>query len=602
VNDRGVNEGAADGRRGRHSAAEAWRRALEATAPIADNPSVTLPVVIEELAGRFGSTPALVSEAETLSFRGLADRVDRYARWALAQGVAAGDVVALLLANCPDYLAIWLGITRVGGVVALINTNLVGAALKHSLEIVAPRQIVVGAELIDAMAPVLPQLDPGIGAWVHGGEGLNLPRVDAETGGMLNSSGFRAPSIRDRALYIYTSGTTGLPKAASVSHYRLMQWTRWFAGLIDPQPSDRMYNCLPMYHSVGGVVATGAALLGGGSVLIRERFSASRFWDDIAEWDCTLFQYIGELCRYLVNTAPHPRETQHKLRLCCGNGLRPDVWEPFQERFHIPRILEFYAATEGPFSLFNCEGKPGAIGKIPPFLAHRFPVALIKFDIEAGEPVRNDDGFCVRCAADEPGEAIGQLPGDRATLRGQFEGYTDKVASEQKLLRNVFAAGDSWYRTGDLMRRDRAGYYYFVDRIGDTFRWKGENVSTTEIGEAIALCPGVVEAVVYGVAVPGADGRAGMAAIVTGEGFDLGRLHAHLAERLPDYARPVFLRIREAIDITGTFKPQKQALLRDGCDPDATDDAMYLNDRSAAAFVPLDAALYGRVQSGDLRL
>ncbi len=593
--------------RGRQSAAEAWRRALEATAPIADNPSVTFPTVIEELAGRFGTAPALLSGKETLSFRGLADRVSGYAAWALSQGLAAGDVVALLLPNCPDYMAIWLGITRVGGVVALVNTNLVGAALKHSIEIVAPKHIIIGVALVEAIAPVLPQLDRAIVPWLHGGDGLGLPRIDIDHSGPLDPSAFgvptiRAPTIKDRALYIYTSGTTGLPKAASVSHLRLMQWTCWFAGLIDTQPSDRMYNCLPMYHSVGGVVATGAALLGGGSVLIRDRFSASRFWDDIAEWDCTLFQYIGELCRYLVNSPAHPRETQHRLRLCCGNGLRPDVWEAFQQRFHIPHILEFYAATEGPFSLFNCEGKPGAIGKIPPFLAHRFPVALIRFNIDAGEPVRNEHGFCIRCDPDEPGEAIGRLPSDRAALRGQFEGYTDTAASEQKVLHNVFAAGDAWYRTGDLMRRDRAGYYYFVDRIGDTFRWKGENVSTTEIAETIAACPGVSDAVVYGVAVPGADGRAGMAAIVTGEGFDLGCLNAHLVERLPDYARPVFLRIREAIDITGTFKPQKQALIREGYDPAATSDEIYVSDRAAGAFAPVDTALFTRIQNGDLRL
>ena len=593
---RGVAEAA-----GRQSAAEMWRRALEATAPIAAHPSVTFPTMIEELAGRFGNAPALASDAETLSFLGLAHRMNRYAAWAVGEGIGSGDVVALLLPNCPDYLAIWLAITRIGGVVALLNTNLTGVALKHSIDIVAPKRLIVGAALLDAAAPVLWQLDQEIGGWVHGGDAPNLPRIDMGDGPAPNPSSFRAPTIRDRALYIYTSGTTGLPKAASVSHFRLMQWTRWFAGLIDTQPSDRMYNCLPMYHSVGGVVATGAALLGGGSVLIRERFSASRFWDDIAEWDCTLFQYIGELCRYLVNSPAHPRETRHRLRLCCGNGLRPDVWEPFQRRFHIPQILEFYAATEGPFSLFNCEGKPGAIGKIPPFLAHRFPVALIRFDVDAGEPVRNGDGFCIRCDPDEPGEAIGQLPGDRAALRGQFEGYTDKAASKQKVLRNVFAAGDAWYRTGDLMRRDRAGYYYFVDRIGDTFRWKGENVSTSQVAEVIAACPGVAEAVVYGVTVPGADGRAGMAAIVGGESFELGALHTHLAERLPDYARPLFLRIRQTIDITSTFKPQKQTLIREGFDPDATTDALYLNDRAATAFVPIDTSLYRRILSGELR-
>ena len=189
-------------------------------------------------------------------------------------------------------------------------------------------------------------------------------------------------TIADRALYIYTSGTTGLPKAANISHARLMQWSHWFAGLMDTDASDRLYNCLPMYHSVGGVLATGAVLADGGSVVLRESFSASQFWNDVVRWDCTLFQYIGELCRYLLHTAPNPLETQHRIRMCCGNGLRPDIWEDFQTRFRIPRILEFYAATEGNVSLFNVEGKPGAIGRVPAYLAHRFAATLIRFDSE----------------------------------------------------------------------------------------------------------------------------------------------------------------------------------------------------------------------------
>jgi fatty-acyl-CoA synthase len=377
-----------------------------------------------------------------------------------------------------------------------------------------------------------------------------------------------------------------------------MQWTHWFAGLIGTTPEDRMYNCLPMYHSVGGVVATGAVLVGGGSVVLRERFSASQFWDDVARWDCTLFQYIGELCRYLVGAPPHPLEREHRLRLACGNGLRRDVWEAFQHRFEIPRIIEFYAATESSFSLYNCDGKPGSIGRIPPFLAHRFPVAIVKTDTDTGETLRGPDGFCIRCAADEIGEAIGKL----TESGGRFEGYTDTAASERKILRDVFEAGDAWYRTGDLMRKDRAGYFYFVDRIGDTFRWKGENVSTIEVEEAISDCPGVAEAVVYGVAVSGADGRAGMAALVTGTEFDLVDFAAHIAAKLPDYARPAFLRICDKIAATGTFKPQKPALAREAFDPGATNDAIYVFDRSQAAFVPLDAELYSCIQRGEMRL
>ncbi len=348
---------------------------------------------------------------------------------------------------------------------------------------------------------IAPRLEAAPQIWAHGDDVHGWSRVDDRSFGD-GGGEYTPPKLNDRALYIYTSGTTGLPKAASVSHYRLMQWTHWFAGLVGATPDDRMYNCLPMYHSVGGVVATGAVLVAGGSVVIRERFSASRFWDDVVRWECTLFQYIGELCRYLVAAAPHPGETSHRLRLACGNGLRGDIWEAFQQHFNIPRILEFYAATEGSFSLYNCEGKPGAIGRIPSYLAHRFPVAIVKSEMDTGEVVRGPDGLCLRCAPDEVGEALGKLSVADSSTGGRFEGYTDPGATERKILRDVFAPGDTWYRTGDLMRKDRAGYFYFADRIGDTFRWKGENVSTNEIEEIVARCPNVTDVVIYGVPMP----------------------------------------------------------------------------------------------------
>jgi len=278
------------------------------------------------------------------------------------------------------------------------------------------------------------------------------------------------------------------------------------------------------------------------------------------------------------------------------------VWTEFQNRFGIPRIIEFYAATESNFSLYNCDGKPGAIGRIPPYLAHRFPVALVKFDIGAGEALRGADDLCIRCGSDEVGEAIGKLPDGKAGVGGRFEGYTDATASEGKILRDVFAPGDAWYRTGDLMRKDRAGYFYFVDRIGDTFRWKGENVSTTEVEEAIAGTPGVVEGVVYGVAVASSEGRAGMAALVVDREFDLASLTSRLAERLPDYARPLFLRLCPKIAITGTFKPQKQTLVRDGFDPATTTDLLYVFDRSRNGFVPLDGDRFAQIQRGEMKL
>jgi fatty-acyl-CoA synthase len=305
------------------------------------------------------------------------------------------------------------------------------------------------------------------------------------------------------------------------------------------------------------------------------------------------------MCRYLVNSPPHPLERSHRIRLAVGNGLRRDVWEVMLERFAIPQILEFYASTEGNISLYNCEGQPGSIGRFPPFFAHRFGLALVKCDPDTGTALRGEDGFCMRCETGEPGEALGRISDDASSLTGRFEGYLDAAASEAKILRNVFVEGDAWYRTGDLMRRDKAGFYYFVDRMGDTFRWKGENVSTEEVAGVVTACPGVTSAVVYGVPVVRNEGRAGMAAIVVDDRFDLGRFHSTLAEGLPDYARPLFLRICREIDVTGTFKFQKQDLTREGYDPALVMDPLYLNDRRRGAFVPLDASTHEQIANGD---
>ncbi len=588
----------------RGSALKAWVRALEKTAPIAQNPTQTLPVLISSLADRFGSAPALLSHSETLTYRALAERSGRYASWAQRQGLSSGDVVCLLMPNCPEYVAIWLGITGVGAIVALLNTNLVGDSLANVINVVAPKHIIVGTALVDALAEVKSRVSPAIKNWAYGENSQGLMRIDQEIEHEvgLNGAEFRRPTLANRALYIYTSGTTGPAKAVNVSHLRLMQWSHWFAGMMDTRADDRIYNCLPMYHGVGGVTAIGAALVNGGSVMIRERFSASRFWDDIVESKCTIFQYIGELCRYLVNTTSHPRETQHRVRLACGNGLAADVWKDFERRFHIPQILEFYAATEGNFSLYNCEGKVGAIGRIPPFLRHRQSVALVKFDHETGEPVRNDSGFCLRCSANEIGEAIGQIADERTNGAGGFEGYTDRAATEKKILGNVFVKGDAWYRTGDLMRKDESGFFYFVDRIGDTFRWKGENVSTVEVATVVSASPSVAEAVVYGVTVPGAEGRAGMVAAVVRENFDIAAFRRRLNDELAEYARPLFLRIRGAIEATGTFKPKKSDLVRESYDPCATADAIYFNDPVQQAFVKVDTDLFECIQSGRMRL
>jgi fatty-acyl-CoA synthase len=589
---------------GKDGALRDWVRALEATAPIAGNPQRILPRVIEELAETRGDAPALLSAHERLTYRALNERANRYARWALAQNLGKGETVCLVMPNRPEYVAIWLGITKVGAVVALINTNLRGTALTHCLAIVKPQHIIVASEYCDEVRTALASMAGRPKIWSHGSD--DFARIDRAierlSGGPLTEAERRGVTTADRALHIYTSGTTGLPKAANISHHRLMQWSFWFAGLINTGPDDRMYDCLPLYHSVGGVVATGAVLVRGGAVVIREKFSAREFWDDVVNWDCTLFQYIGELCRYLVNAPEQPREKQHRLRLCCGNGLRADVWQKFQNRFAIPKILEFYAATEGNVSLYNVEGKVGAIGRVPAFLAHRFPLALVKSDAATRQPIRDESGLCVRCATDEAGEAIGRIHDGAAHAAAEFEGYTDAEASQKKILRDVFERGDAWYRTGDLMRADASGYFYFVDRIGDTFRWKGENVATSEVAAAIVAFPGMTEAAVYGVPVPGTEGSAGMAALVVDGALDLPEFRKYLARVLPAYARPLFLRIQERIAVTATFKHQNTELEREGFDPTASDSAIYFDDPSQEAYIRLDRALFDRIQAGLVRL
>jgi fatty-acyl-CoA synthase len=533
-----------------------WIRALQAIRIMQDAPDTTLVGLLDNLAETHGDRPALLGEDETLSYRTLAAQSNRYARWAISQGFARGDVVALKLWNCPAYVAIWMGLTRAGCIVALINTNLTGASLGHCLSTAAPKCLITDA---------------------------SLPEVTALDGARLTAAECRLPQPRDRALLIYTSGTTGQPKAANVSHGRILEWSLWFAGMMDAQPTDRLYDCLPMYHSVGGVVAVGAMLAKGGSVLIRRQFSASRFWDDVVDGGCTIFQYIGELCRYLTASPPHPKEGRHRLRLACGNGLQGDVWNGFQQRFAIPRVLEFYAATEGSVSLYNCEGKPGAIGRVPAVLANRFPVALIRIDPQTEAPIRTAGGLCVACGPDETGEAVGLIQDHPDLPARRFDGYTDPAASARKVVADVFTLGDRWFRTGDLMRRDADGYFFFVDRIGDSFRWKGENVSTIEVATVLRSAPGVTDAVVYGAAVPGHEGRAGMAAITTEDGFTLGTLRAHLATHLPHYAQPLFVRRCQALDVTGTFKLAKQKFAREGY-TDST-DPVWFNDRFTGQFV-----------------
>ena len=472
-------------------------RTLNRTKPVALNPNHVLCDLMEEVAARFADRPALVGDADVWTFRDMIGRVNRVARWARANGIGKGDTVALLLPNCRDYPLIWLGIARAGGATALINTNLTGQGLAHSVTIVKAAKIIVGVSLLGQWQEAQALIADAPEILTFGGTVDGHKRFETERDGFssdpLDASEKVPLTIEDRCVYIYTSGTTGLPKAANINHYRIKAMALGFSAVMDVQPDDRMYDCLPLYHSNGGVLATFGVLCQGGSVVIREKFSAREFWNEIIAFDCTLFFYIGELCRYLVNQPVGPNDRRHRIRLVCGNGLRPDIWNEFVDRFGIRNIREFYAATEGNIALFNFDSKPGSVGRIPKWAERRFVVKVVRYDVEREEPVRGTDGLCQACGPDEIGEIMGQILNDPMKPANRFEGYADKAATEKKILRNAFGEGDAWFRSGDLLKRDAQGYFYFIDRIGDTFRWKGENVATSEVAEAMGVFPGIAE-------------------------------------------------------------------------------------------------------------
>lgn len=562
----------------------------------------TISDIVEEMGRDKPKNVAILYEDQIITYAELNRAANRYARWAMEQGVRKGDAVALFMENRPDYLFAWLGLVKLGAIVALVNANLRGQPLAHSLAIARARHAIIGSELAGVYNEAAPLLVERPVPWIAGADHAGGEDLDAAlrqcSSDPVDPQARRGLICKDNAFYIYTSGTTGLPKAANFSHMRMLYMMYGFAGALNATERDRMYDVLPMYHSTGGVCAPGVALTTGGSLVIRRKFSVHEFWNDCHRYKPTFFQYIGELCRYLYNAPPGPHERDHAIRAITGNGLRPEIWRPFQKRFAIPRIVEFYGATEGNVSMLNYDGKLGAVGRVPSYMRAIVKTRIVRFDVEKETPVRAEDGFCVECAPGETGEAIGEIENEAGKT---FEGYTEKSDTRKKILRDVFRKGDSWFRTGDLMRRDELGYFYFVDRVGDTFRWKGENVATSEVAEALGAIPGIVEANVYGVAVPGQDGRAGMAALVVEPTFDAAPLAGLLKSRLPAYALPLFLRLRPEMEITGTFKLRKVELVKDGFDPARVADPLYWRNAESGRYEPLDARRYEEIASGAIK-
>ncbi|XP_052437854.1 solute carrier family 27 member 2a [Carassius gibelio] len=551
--------------------------------------------------------PFLVFEGQVFSYRDV-DRISNRVANALRERalVHPGQTVSLFHGNAPQYVCTWLALAKLGCTVALLNTNLRSRSLLHCCDCCCATALITDADLAPAVAEVLPSLHMR-------GTSVLLLFGSCETDGIVNLSAAvrcaseEAPplslrrdiSIRSPALYIYTSGTTGLPKAAVISHHRLWLMSS-LQRITGVSSTDILYIYLPLYHSAGFLAGLTGAIERGITVVLRRKFSASQFWDDCREHDVTVIQYIGEVMRYLCNTPKSERDRDHRVRLALGNGIRAETWEEFLQRFGNVHICECYGATEGNIGFINYSGKTGSIGRVTAIHKMLVPFAFIKFDPETEEPVRDAAGLCVEVAPGETGLLVAKI-----SEISPFSGYVKNPAqTEKKKLRNVFKKGDLYFNTGDLILADRHGFLYFQDRIGDTFRWKGENVATTEVCEILLMLDSVEAANVYGVRVSGHEGRIGMAALKLTDGteFDRSNTYKHVKKLLPPYARPHFIRIQDELDVTGTFKQVKGQLVQEGFDPNIVQSKLFFLDESKQMFVPMTQELYTSILNGHTRL
>uniref|UniRef100_A0A8C7N1A5 Arachidonate--CoA ligase n=1 Tax=Oncorhynchus kisutch TaxID=8019 RepID=A0A8C7N1A5_ONCKI len=550
----------------------------------------TLPKIFAETVRRHGDKTALIFEGtgEKWSFRQLDEYSNRVANLLLQRGFVEGDVVALFMENRSQYVGLWLGMAKIGVEAALINFNLRLEALVHCVTISNAKAVVFGSELTEAVCEVHCSMGKTVQMLCSGDwDPKRVPTGTECLEPLLDAAPTHLPIRPDhRLFYIYTSGTTGMPKAAIVVHsryYRMAALVYYGFGMTS---ADVLYNCLPLYHSAGNIVGVGQCLIHGMTVVIKKKFSASRFWDDCAKYNCTIVQYIGEICRYLLNQPVKDIEGKHKVRMALGNGLRQSIWEEFTSRFNVPQIAEFYGATECNCSLGNFDNMTGACGFNSQILPFIYPIRLVKVDEETMELIRGPDGVCIPCGPGEPGQLVGRI-NQKDPLR-RFDGYVNEGANSKKTANSVFKKGDTAYLSGDVLVMDQYGYMYFKDRTGDTFRWKGENVSTTEVEGTLSRLLDMMDVVVYGVEVPGAEGKAGMAAVADPErSTDLEKFGKDLEKALPPYARPVFLRFLKEVNKTGTYKFQKTDMRRDGFDPSMVSDKLYLLDPTRGRYVEL---------------
>ncbi|XP_039370463.1 long-chain fatty acid transport protein 1 isoform X3 [Mauremys reevesii] len=570
----------------------------------------TIPKIFHDVVRRHPDKVALIYEAndEKWTFRQLDEYSNAVANFFYQQGFRLGDVIAIFMESRPEFVGLWLGMAKVGIEAALINFNLRLDSLVYCVTTSGAKAVIFGGELAAAISEVNGMLGKNMVKFCSGDFNPDSVPVETKYLDPLLSTASKSPpdqiaakGLDDRLFYIYTSGTTGMPKAAIVVHSRYYRIAAFGYYAYRMCPEDILYNCLPLYHSAGNIMGVGQCLIHGLTVVIRKKFSASRFWDDCTKYKCTIIQYIGEICRYLLNQPVREAEAQHHVRLAVGNGLRPTIWEDFTRRFRIKQIGEFYGATECNCSIANLDGKVGACGFNSRILPNIYPIRLVKVNEDTMELIRDSSGLCIPCCPGEPGLLVGRI-NQQDPLR-RFDGYVNESATNKKIACNVFQKGDRAYLSGDVLVMDELGYMYFKDRSGDTFRWRGENVSTTEVEGILSHILSQTDVAVYGVEVPGVEGKAGMAAIADPKAkLSPNALYQELQKVLPPYARPIFLRLLPQVDTTGTFKIQKTRLQREGFDPHQTSDRLYFLDLKSGKYVPLDECLFEKIRARKVAL
>ncbi|MBF1800178.1 long-chain-acyl-CoA synthetase [Alloalcanivorax profundimaris] len=568
---------------------------------------VGLGVAIERVAAEHPAGIALIQDERAFTYATLNGWANRIADYLAAIGLQKGDTVAVNLENRPELLATVIGCAKLGVCAALLNTSQRGKVLVHSFNLVAPKAAIIGAEQVAAIREVRDRLDlkehflyfadhdtladPGEApeGYVNLAEAIRHRASD-------NPASSQRTFLRDPLFYIYTSGTTGLPKAVVFNHGR---WEKAYGGFgfssVRLDAHDRLYCTLPFYHATGLVVCWASVIAGRGGLVLARRFSASRFWQDVRRHDCTAFGYVGELCRYLHEQPEKPDDADNPVRTIVGNGLRPGIWKAFKKRFDIDRVAEFYTASESNVAFTNVFNFDNTVGFSP------VGYAIVKYDKEADQPVRDKNGHMIRVNKGEAGLMLGEI-----TEKTPFDGYTDPEKTEKSIFRDAFKKGDAWFNTGDMMRDIGFRHAQFVDRLGDTFRWKGENVSTTEVEQILDGFEQIVESVVYGVEIPATDGRAGMAELRLdrphGEA-DWAGLSAYLGRELPPYAIPVFLRVTDGgVETTGTFKHQKNTLKEEKYDLERVDDPVYVLLPGEHRYQPLTPEIQQAIDGGEYRL